>query len=84
LEVTNATGITVGTVFLAIIDPANMLIPRLYPSFTEESRYSSLEGIKPYLKQAYSEGKTIIALSHYPLICGFPSPNHCLPNAKFG
>ncbi len=52
LQAHNATGITVGPVFFAIIDPANMLIPRLYPTFTEQSLYSSLEGVKPYLKQA--------------------------------
>lgn len=42
LDVNNATGITIGPIFLAIIDPLNMLLPRLYDRFTEKSLYSSL------------------------------------------
>jgi Icc-related predicted phosphoesterase len=61
-----------------------MLIPRKFHTFTEEALYSSLEALKPILKKAREEGKTILGLSHYPLVCGYPTKGHCIPDERYG
>jgi hypothetical protein len=80
LQIFNATGVTIGSVFLAIVDPINLLLPRKYNKFTEQALYSSISSLKVILEKARTEKKTIIGLSHYPLICGFPTPGHCIPD----
>jgi DNA repair exonuclease SbcCD nuclease subunit len=83
LQINNATGVTVGPVFLAIIDPSNMLYPRDFHKFTKESRYSSLEATKSAVQKAREEGKTIVSVTHYPLICSFPNKGHCIANEDY-
>ena len=36
--------------------------------------------MKRVLEGASVQGKTVVGLSHYPLVCGFPTPLHCVPD----
>jgi len=35
------------------------------------------------LKKGKKSGKVIVALSHYPIVCSYPTPEHCIPDKNY-
>lgn len=65
-------------------DPYAAIMPDFYDRYTIAERFSSYFGFEEVLRNAASLDKTIIALSHYPIICGYPTSKFCLPNEETG
>lgn len=70
-----------GAAYLALFDPQAGLIPRQYHLYTKKERQSSLIHLEEDLVN--NTDRVPIALSHYPLVCSYPTSEHCVPHHKF-
>ena len=60
--------------------PYAAIMPDYYKDYTVEQRLSSYFNFEKVLEKASKLNKTIVALSHYPIICGYPTSKFCLQN----
>jgi DNA repair exonuclease SbcCD nuclease subunit len=79
----NATAISIGPAYLSLFDPQLALIPRNFHKYTREERLSSSVNLVSDLERGVQSGRTIVALTHYPMVCSYPTTGHCLPSPKY-
>ena len=68
---------------MSLFDPQAALIPRKFYKYTTEQRLSSRKNLALDLERGSKNDQVLIALSHYPMVCSYPSSEHCIPDEKY-